>query len=104
MKRIAINLDAICTPISNTIAIEEIKYCKLRHLAIPEVIQDLKSAGNYIIIYTSRNVVLYMATKDWLRKEEIVYDKIEMGKPEYDILIDNNVELQKMFPEGQKGR
>ena len=104
MKRIAINLDAICTPISNSIAEEEIKYCKLRHLSIPEYIQDLKEEGNYIIIYTSRNPVLYLATKEWLRKEEIVYDEIQMSKPEFDVLFDNTIEVKKLFPEGEKGR
>jgi len=105
MKRIAIDLDkTICTPISTSIAEEEVKYCKIRHLAIPEYIQDLRDQGNYIIIYTHRNPVLYLATKDWLRKEEIVYDELVMGKPKFDILIDNDVELQKLFPEGEKGR
>ena len=107
MKRIAIDLDkTICTPISTSIAEDEVKYCKLRHLAIPEYIQELKNQGNYIIIYTHRNEVLGMATKEWLKKEGIVYDELIMGKPKFDILIDNDVELRQLFPgkEGQKGR
>jgi uncharacterized HAD superfamily protein len=105
MKRIAIDLDGtICTRVSSSISEDEVKYCKLRHLAIPEYIQDLREQGNYIIIYTHRNPVLYLATKDWLRKEGIIYDELVMGKPKFDILIDNDVELQKLFPEGEKGR
>jgi uncharacterized HAD superfamily protein len=104
MKRIAISLESICTPISNTIAEEEVKECKIRHLAIPEYIQDLKSAGNYIIIYTTRNPVLVLATKDWLRKESIIYDELIFVTKKVDIYLDNNLEIQKIFPEGQKGR
>ena len=107
MKRIAISLDrTICTPISSTVAEDEVKECKLRHLAIPEYIQEIKNAGNYIIIYTERNPVLYVTTKDWLRKESIVYDELQMGKPRYDVLIENDIILQELFPgkEGQRGR
>lgn len=105
MKRIAIDLDgSICTRISTSIAEDEVKDCKIRHLAIPEYIKELRDQGNYIIIYTHRNSTLYMVTRDWLRKEGIVYDEIQMDKPKFDILIDNDVELQKLFPEGQKGK
>lgn len=103
--RIAISLDnTICTPISNCIAEDEVKECKLRHLAIPEYIKELRDAGNWIIIYTFRNPILYMETYRWLKKEGIVCDEIQMGKPEYDILIENGIELQELFKEGQKGR
>jgi hypothetical protein len=107
MKRIAIDLDrTICTPVSSSLAVEEVKGCKLRHPQIPEHIRILRDEGNYIIIYTHRHATLYMETKDWLRKEEIAYDELIMGKPKFDILIDNDVELQQLFPgnEGYKGR
>jgi uncharacterized HAD superfamily protein len=105
MKRIAIDMDnTICTQISSSLAVDEAKTCKLRHPAIPEYIKDLRDAGNYIIIYTHRNSTLYMVTKEWLRKEEIVYDEIQMDKPHFDVLIDNDVTVEKLFPEGYKGR
>jgi uncharacterized HAD superfamily protein len=103
--RIAIDLDnTICTPVTSSLAVDEVKNCKLRHPAIPEYIKDLKDEGNYIIIYTHRNSTLYMVTKEWLRKEGIVYDEIRMDKPHFDMLIDNDVEIQKLFPEGYNGR
>lgn len=107
MKRIAIDLDnTICTPVTSSLAVDEVMKCKLRHPAIPEYIKDLKDEGNYIIIYTHRNATLYMETKKWLVKEEIVYDELQMGKPKFDILIDNDVTIEKLFPgqEGHKGR
>lgn len=105
MKRIAIDLDGtICTKISNSLAVDEVMKCKIRHSAIPEYIRDLREAGNYIIIYTHRNSTLYMETKKWLVKEEIIYDELQMDKPKFDILIDNDVTLETLFPEGHKGR
>lgn len=106
MKRIAIDLDnTICTPISSSLAGDEVMNCKLRHPAIPEYIKDLREAGNYIIIYTHRNSTLYVSTKCWLIREGIVYDEIQMDKPKFDVLIDNDIEeVRKLFKEGHKGR
>ncbi|MGG3662121.1 HAD hydrolase family protein [Bacillus gobiensis] len=66
-----------------------------------EVLQELKSQGHYIIIYTARhmktcnnNVNLVRAkigqlTIDWLNNHGILYDELIFGKPFGDIYIDD---------------
>lgn len=67
-----------------------------------EKIQQLKSHGHHIIIFTARhmktcngNVGAVIArqgktTLDWLAKHNIPYDELIFGKPWADIYIDDN--------------
>jgi len=59
------------------------------HLDFIETMQKLKKAGNFITIYTSRGWVEYKMTKDWLDKYEVPYDVLLLGKPIYDVWIDD---------------
>jgi uncharacterized HAD superfamily protein len=75
-----------------TICSEEKTYS--RCLAKPKkgaikVINTLFEAGNTIIIYTARSWFEYEMTVDWLKKYEIKYHQLFMGKPIGDIWIDD---------------
>ena len=66
-----------------------------------ETIQQLKSNGHYIIIYTARNMLTYnnnigkiIANQSgivikWLELHEIPYDELHFGKPLADFYIDD---------------
>jgi hypothetical protein len=49
----------------------------------------LRSQGNTIIIYTSRSWAEYRMTTEWLKRHAIEYDSLVMGKPIYDIWVDD---------------
>ncbi len=52
-------------------------------------INNLFSHGNIIIIYTARSWAEYRATKKWLYENNVYYDELIMGKPVYDIWVDD---------------
>jgi len=54
-----------------------------------EGIRLLRSQGHVIIIYTARSWAEYRMTVDWLRRNEIEYDALMMGKPIYDVWVDD---------------
>lgn len=67
-----------------------------------EAVNNLKTAGHYIIIFTARHMKscdgdvgkvtarIGKQTLDWLEKYNIPYDEIHFGKPWADIYIDDN--------------
>lgn len=65
-----------------------------RSLALPKegvdkVLEAIASRGYRIIIYTARGWAEYEATKVWLENYRIRYDELIMGKPIYDLWIDD---------------
>lgn len=86
---IALELDTmICTPISNPVALQEVSSCQLLP-GSKEAIEKLKSLGHYIFIYSSRDSSLCQESERWLQKNKVYYDRIQFGKPFYDIVLDS---------------
>lgn len=54
-----------------------------------ETINRWRSAGNTIIIYTTRSWSEYRMTEDWLRKNGVEYDQLVCGKPLGQVWIDD---------------
>ena len=54
-----------------------------------ESLEDLKSRGYKIIIYSARSWQEYEMTEDWLNKNNIPYDQLILGKPIGDYWIDD---------------
>ena len=83
--RLIIDLDV-------TICTEEKTFS--RSLAKPitgaiESIKNLKDQGHTIIIYTARSWNEYEMTSEWLKKNNIPFDQLFMGKPIGDYWIDD---------------
>lgn len=78
--------------IDGTICTEEKQFS--RALARPltgavEALKTLKKHGNTIILYSARTWSEYEITVDWLKKNEIPYDQLILGKPQGDYWIDD---------------
>lgn len=63
-------------------------------LAVPlegarDALVDLAAAGNVIVLYSARGWEYYAATVAWLRKHEMPYDQLILGKPIFDFFIDD---------------
>lgn len=99
MARICIDLDGVIAQLRK----EGEHYRDLQPVpGAVEKINQLKSHGHYIIIYTARNMKTCHAnvskvmanvgkvTLDWLDKHGVVYDEICFGKPWADVYIDDN--------------
>ena len=54
-----------------------------------EAVNNLYDAGNTIIIYSSRTWVEYEMTVDWLKRHQVKYHQLFMGKPIGDVWIDD---------------
>lgn len=54
-----------------------------------KTLRDLYWKGWRIIIYTARGWAEYEMTRDWLSKNDILYDQLIMGKPIYTYWIDD---------------
>ena len=52
-------------------------------------IHSLKHRGHFIIIYTARGWAEYEMTYKWLKNYSIPFDVLLMGKPIYDVWIDD---------------
>lgn len=85
---IALELDKIiCTPVSNWNALDQVEKCKVLPGA-KEALDKLKELNHTILIYSKRDISLGMDTEVWLQKNNIKYDKIIFGKPQYDVMLD----------------
>ena len=54
-----------------------------------DIINDLYSRGNFIILYTARGWAEYKMTKKWLESYEVSHDLLLCGKPIYDVWVDD---------------
>jgi uncharacterized HAD superfamily protein len=54
-----------------------------------ESLQKLHNMGHTIVIYSSRGWAELRMTKEWLKRYGIYYDSLVMGKPIYDLWIDD---------------
>jgi hypothetical protein len=54
-----------------------------------DALEALVAAGNQIVIYTSRSWAEFRVTEDWLRRNQIPYHGLHMGKPIADRWIDD---------------
>ncbi len=75
-----------------TICSEERQFS--RCLATPkenavETINKLYDDGNTIIIYSARTWAEYEMTTEWLKKHNVKYHQLFMGKPVGDVWIDD---------------
>ena len=84
--------------IDGTICTEEKQFS--RSLANPiegaiEALREIKAKNHTIILYSSRIWAEYEMTVDWLRKHDIPYDQLILGKPQGDFWIDDRaIEFQ----------
>jgi len=87
MKTIAIDLDGVlCKETKPYVEAKPIKknINKTNKLAIE----------NKIIIFTSRRICDKKLTEKWLSDNEVCYDKLILGKPKFDIYIDEKRKIQ----------
>ncbi len=54
-----------------------------------EALHLLRGQGHTVIIYTARSWAEYSMTVDWLHRHGIEYDALTMGKPIYDVWVDD---------------
>ena len=54
-----------------------------------ESLKILKAKGYTIIIYSARTWAEYELTDDWLKKNDIPFDQLILGKPQGDYWIDD---------------
>lgn len=53
-------------------------------------INQLYSSGKFrITLFTARHTEDKIATEKWLKQNNVLYDDLILGKPHYDILIDD---------------
>ena len=55
-------------------------------------VREWKQKGHSIVIFTSRGDFYLDVTERWLKKHKIPYDRIVMGKPHYDLFLDDKAE------------
>ena len=65
-----------------------------RSLARPKIgvqqrVRAWRAAGHTVVIYTARSWSEYRMTKHWLKTWGIEHDELLMGKPVYDVWIDD---------------
>lgn len=54
-----------------------------------EGMRQLRAQGHTVIVHTARSWAEYRMTEDWLRKNNIEFDALQMGKPIYDVWVDD---------------
>lgn len=82
----------IILDLDGTICTEEKMFS--RSLAVPKEgaiknINKLFDEGHTIIIFTARNWMEYEMTSSWLKKNNVKYHQLIMGKPIGDVWIDD---------------
>jgi hypothetical protein len=64
-----------------------------------EAVDQLKSEGHRVILYTGRSWSEYEMTKAWLDENHIQHDELIMGKPIVDCFIDDRAVRFSTWPE-----
>lgn len=54
-----------------------------------QALATLKSMGHTVVIYSARSWAEYKMTFDWLSRHGFEFDSLVMGKPNYDVFIDD---------------
>lgn len=78
--------------LDGTICTEEKQFSRALARPMPgavKAMQQLKESGHTLIIYSARTWAEYELTVDWLKKHEVVYDQLILGKPQGDYWIDD---------------
>ncbi len=84
---IAIELDkTICGSIKEIEEESEVTDCVVNN-GVKEFLIKAKKRGHYIKIFTHRLFSLKMATKRWLKINNIDYDELIMNNTKYDLFI-----------------
>lgn len=89
MARIAVDIDGVLAEkLDNGNYPED--YMNKRPLPMArESLEYLKNKGHTIILFTARHEEDREITEQWLRDHGFVYDELIMGKPYFDVLIDD---------------
>lgn len=78
--------------LDGTICTEERQYSRSLARPLPDSIESikrLKTEGHTIIIYSARMWAEYEMTVDWLKRNNVPYDQLILGKPQGDFWIDD---------------
>ncbi len=92
----------IIIDLDGTICTEEKTYSRSLAKPLPNAvgyINQLHDEGNIIIIYSARSWMEFEMTSDWLKKNEIKYHQLVLGKPIGDIWIDDRAIAHKDWDE-----
>lgn len=76
----------ICTPVKQMTDIESIASQEVIEGA-KEMLNEIKTQGHRIVIYTHRNVSTALETEAWLSKNRIPYDQIIFDRPRNMIML-----------------
>lgn len=82
----------IIIDLDGTICTEEKTFSRSMAIPLPgaaETINKLFSEGHIIIIYSARSWLEYEMTVEWLKKYNIFYHQLILGKPIGDVWIDD---------------
>lgn len=85
MATIGIDLDGVICSEERTF---ERSLAKLLPGAL-ESLKALNAAGHVIVIWTARGWSEYRVTFEWLSSQGIPFDQLVMGKPIFDVFIDD---------------
>jgi hydroxymethylpyrimidine pyrophosphatase-like HAD family hydrolase len=86
------NKKTICVDVDGTVAESRRTFEKC--LAAPkqdviDAVNKLYDEGHTIVIYTARSWAEYEMTEHWLKQHGVKFHRILMGKPHYDLFIDD---------------
>ena len=63
-----------------------------------DAVNSIHKSGHTVIIWTARGWEQFKTTQDWLRRYEVSYDVLLMGKPLVDIFIDDRAIRFRSWP------
>lgn len=89
--------EVICVDIDGTLTLEtegwgnRVYSQRTPRKKIIELVNELYKEGNTIVLWSSRYPEDEQVTKEWLKKHNVKYTKLLLGKPQYDKFIDDKV-------------
>jgi len=89
MKNIFFDIDGVITIETEGWSKEEYLGRTPNKKIIPVINMLYKDPNNKITLYTSRFLEDRKITEQWLRLHRVKYHELILGKPQYDILIDD---------------